>query len=39
VLEPLVELDAGLTLPDGTRVADLLPRLMDQPVRRVASFG
>jgi 2-amino-4-hydroxy-6-hydroxymethyldihydropteridine diphosphokinase len=39
VLEPLLELDPELTLPDGRRVADALPPLMDQPVRRIASFG
>lgn len=39
VLEPLLELDPGLTLPDGTRLADALGPLMDQPVRRTASLG
>jgi 2-amino-4-hydroxy-6-hydroxymethyldihydropteridine diphosphokinase len=33
VLEPLLELDPELALPDGTRLADALPALMDQPVR------
>jgi 2-amino-4-hydroxy-6-hydroxymethyldihydropteridine diphosphokinase len=33
VLEPLLELDPELTLPDGTRLADALTPLMDQPVR------
>jgi 2-amino-4-hydroxy-6-hydroxymethyldihydropteridine diphosphokinase len=35
VLEPLLELDPQLTLPDGTALAPLLDRLMDQPVRRL----
>jgi 2-amino-4-hydroxy-6-hydroxymethyldihydropteridine diphosphokinase len=34
VLEPLVELDPGLTLPDGTRLADALERVRDQRVER-----
>jgi 2-amino-4-hydroxy-6-hydroxymethyldihydropteridine diphosphokinase len=34
VLEPLLELDPQLALPDGTRLADVLPRLMDQRVER-----
>jgi 2-amino-4-hydroxy-6-hydroxymethyldihydropteridine diphosphokinase len=34
VLEPLLELDPDLALPDGTRLADMLPRLMDQRVER-----
>jgi 2-amino-4-hydroxy-6-hydroxymethyldihydropteridine diphosphokinase len=34
VLEPLLELDPDLALPDGTRLADVLPRLMDQRVER-----
>lgn len=38
VLEPLLELDADLALPDGTRLATLLPELLDQPVRRVDSL-
>jgi 2-amino-4-hydroxy-6-hydroxymethyldihydropteridine diphosphokinase len=33
VLEPLLELDPELTLPDGTRLAEVLPLLLDQPVR------
>jgi 2-amino-4-hydroxy-6-hydroxymethyldihydropteridine diphosphokinase len=33
VLEPLLDLDPELTLPDGIRLADALPALMDQPVR------
>ena len=36
VLEPLLELDPDLTLPDGTPLAPLLEGLADQPVRRVA---
>jgi len=39
VLEPLLELDPDLKLPNGARVADSLPSVMDQPVSRVASFG
>jgi 2-amino-4-hydroxy-6-hydroxymethyldihydropteridine diphosphokinase len=39
VLEPLLELDPDLTLPAGERLADALPRLMDQPVRPVDSLG
>jgi 2-amino-4-hydroxy-6-hydroxymethyldihydropteridine diphosphokinase len=35
VLEPLLELDPGLTLPDGTELAPLLDGLADQPVRRL----
>jgi len=38
VLEPLLELDPELALPDGTRLADALPPLMEQPVRRTASL-
>jgi 2-amino-4-hydroxy-6-hydroxymethyldihydropteridine diphosphokinase len=38
VLEPLLELDPELTLPDGTRLADRLPGVADQPVRRVATL-
>jgi 2-amino-4-hydroxy-6-hydroxymethyldihydropteridine diphosphokinase len=34
VLEPLLELDPELELPDGTRLAAELPRLMDQRVER-----
>jgi 2-amino-4-hydroxy-6-hydroxymethyldihydropteridine diphosphokinase len=34
VLEPLLELDPDLALPDGTRLADELPRLMEQRVER-----
>ena len=35
VLEPLLELDPALALPDGTPLAPLLDGLGDQPVRRV----
>jgi 2-amino-4-hydroxy-6-hydroxymethyldihydropteridine diphosphokinase len=38
VLEPLLELDPDLALPDGTRLAGALPPLMEQPVRRTASL-
>ena len=34
VLEPLLELDPELALPDGTRLADALPPLMSQRVER-----
>jgi 2-amino-4-hydroxy-6-hydroxymethyldihydropteridine diphosphokinase len=33
VLEPLLELDPDLALPDGTRLADELDAVRDQPVR------
>ena len=36
VLEPLLELDPDLVLPDGTALADRLPGLMDQ---RVTHLG
>jgi 2-amino-4-hydroxy-6-hydroxymethyldihydropteridine diphosphokinase len=36
VLEPLLELDPDLVLPDGTALADALPGLMDQ---RVSQLG
>lgn len=39
VLEPLLELDPGLALPDGTPLAPLLDALADQPVRRIPPFG
>jgi 2-amino-4-hydroxy-6-hydroxymethyldihydropteridine diphosphokinase len=39
VLEPLLELDPGLTLPDGTRLADRLAAVADQPVERVTPPG
>ncbi len=34
VLEPLLELDPGLTLPDGSALAPLLDAVRDQPVAR-----
>jgi 2-amino-4-hydroxy-6-hydroxymethyldihydropteridine diphosphokinase len=33
VLEPLLELDPELALPDGTRLAERLDAVRDQPVR------
>jgi 2-amino-4-hydroxy-6-hydroxymethyldihydropteridine diphosphokinase len=36
VLEPLLELNPDLVLPDGTALSDRLPALMDQ---RVTRFG
>ena len=36
VLEPLLELDPRLELPDGTPLAPLMEAVADQPVRRVA---
>lgn len=38
VLEPLLELDRDLSLPDGTPLAPLLPDIADQPVRRVGPL-
>lgn len=38
VLEPLLELDPDLTLPDGTPLAPLLPAVGDQPVRRAGPL-
>jgi 2-amino-4-hydroxy-6-hydroxymethyldihydropteridine diphosphokinase len=38
VLEPLLELDPDLTLPDGTRLADRLERVLDQPVERAGPL-
>ncbi len=38
VLEPLLELEPGLELPDGTRLAARLAAVSDQPVRRVGPF-
>ena len=35
VLEPLLELEPGLSLPDGTRLADALAALRGQRVRRL----
>jgi 2-amino-4-hydroxy-6-hydroxymethyldihydropteridine diphosphokinase len=34
VIEPLLELDPGLTLPDGTALADALPAVAGQRVQR-----
>jgi 2-amino-4-hydroxy-6-hydroxymethyldihydropteridine diphosphokinase len=39
VLEPLLELDPSLALPDGTRLADRLEGVADQRVERVAPPG
>jgi 2-amino-4-hydroxy-6-hydroxymethyldihydropteridine diphosphokinase len=38
VLEPLLELDPQLALPDGTRLADSLDAVRDQPVRRAGAL-
>lgn len=38
VLEPLLELDQGLTLPDGTPLAAQLTLVADQPVRCVGPL-
>jgi 2-amino-4-hydroxy-6-hydroxymethyldihydropteridine diphosphokinase len=38
VLQPLVDLDPGLALPDGTRLADALRALEGQRVTRVGSL-
>jgi 2-amino-4-hydroxy-6-hydroxymethyldihydropteridine diphosphokinase len=38
VLEPLLELDPELALPDGTRLADSLDAVRDQPVRSVGPL-
>jgi 2-amino-4-hydroxy-6-hydroxymethyldihydropteridine diphosphokinase len=38
VLEPLLELDPDLTLPDGTPLAPRLAAVADQPVRRSGAF-
>ena len=38
VLEPLLELDPELTLPDGTPLASRLDAVRDQPVRRAGSL-
>ncbi len=38
VLEPLLELDPELALPDGTRLADRLEAVRDQPVRRAGAL-
>jgi 2-amino-4-hydroxy-6-hydroxymethyldihydropteridine diphosphokinase len=39
VLEPLLELDPDLALPDGTRAADALPAVMDQRMRPAGPLG
>lgn len=39
VLDPLLELDPRLTLPDGTLLADRLAAVADQRVERVAPPG
>jgi 2-amino-4-hydroxy-6-hydroxymethyldihydropteridine diphosphokinase len=39
VLEPLLELDPELALPDGTRLAERLPQVADQRVERLAPPG
>jgi 2-amino-4-hydroxy-6-hydroxymethyldihydropteridine diphosphokinase len=38
VIEPLLELEPGLVLPDGTRVASRLAAVHDQRVRRAGSL-
>lgn len=38
VLEPLLELDPELALPDGRRLRDFAAGVADQPVRRLAGF-
>jgi 2-amino-4-hydroxy-6-hydroxymethyldihydropteridine diphosphokinase len=38
VLEPLLELDPDLALPDGTRLADELGAVSDQPVRPAGAL-
>lgn len=38
VLEPLLELDPGLALPDGTELAPLLGAVRDQPLRRACAL-
>jgi len=38
VLEPLLELDPPLALPDGTPLASFTSDVSDQPVRSVGSF-
>ena len=37
-LEPLLELEPGLTLPDGTRLAERLEAVAEQPVDRFGAF-
>ena len=38
VLEPLLELEPGLELPDGTRLAERLTAVADQPVEHVGAL-
>jgi 2-amino-4-hydroxy-6-hydroxymethyldihydropteridine diphosphokinase len=38
VLEPLLEIDPDLSLPDGTRAGSLLDAVADQPVERSGEF-
>ena len=38
VLEPLLELDPGLGLPDGTPLGERLAAVMDQPVERAGTL-
>ncbi len=38
VLEPLLELDPGLALPDGRPLVGFLAGVADQPVRRLSAF-
>jgi 2-amino-4-hydroxy-6-hydroxymethyldihydropteridine diphosphokinase len=38
VLEPLLELEPGLALPDGRPLAPLLAAVADQPVRRTGAL-
>ena len=38
VLEPLLELDQELALPDGTRLAERLDAVRDQPVRPAGAL-
>jgi 2-amino-4-hydroxy-6-hydroxymethyldihydropteridine diphosphokinase len=39
VVEPLLELDPELTLPDGTRLADLVDVLSEQRVTRIGGLS
>lgn len=39
VIEPLLELDPGLALPDGTPLAPLLAAVADQRVRPIPPIG
>lgn len=38
VLEPLLEIEPGFTLPGGTSAASLLAEVAGQPVERIGSF-